>query len=101
MAAATPKSAYRLVAKGPTPITVELPCAPVILGKGPDCGICIPDDEYLSRQHVRISVQDGMVLLEDLCSSNGTFLKVRQPTILNPGDEFLAGTYLLRLEKKD
>jgi two-component system, cell cycle response regulator len=43
------------------------------IGRHPDNQICI-DDQGLSRQHVRIRRAGGAVLVEDLNSSNGTFV---------------------------
>jgi hypothetical protein len=70
------------------------------IGKNADCTVIVPEDDYLSRLHAKITVKDGQVLLEDLGSANGTFLRVRQPVVLEPGDEVLAGTSLFRLEKQ-
>jgi pSer/pThr/pTyr-binding forkhead associated (FHA) protein len=69
------------------------------IGKAPDCDLVVTDDEYLSRRHVRLIRSEGKVVLEDLGSANGTFLRVRRPVALEPGDEILVGTSLFTLEK--
>ncbi len=71
----------------------------VIIGKAPDSQISLMQDEYASRRHVRIYRVDGMVFMEDLGSSNGTFLRPRRSVALEPGDEILVGTTVLRLEE--
>lgn len=70
------------------------------IGKTPDCDLVVTDDEYLSRRHVRLTRKDGKVLLEDMGSANGTFMRVRRPVVLEPGDEILVGTSLFTLEKE-
>jgi pSer/pThr/pTyr-binding forkhead associated (FHA) protein len=69
------------------------------IGKAPECDLVVTDDEYLSRRHVRLIRSEGKVVLEDLGSANGTFLRVRRPVALEPGDEILIGTSLFTLEK--
>lgn len=69
------------------------------IGKAADCGLVVVGDEYLSRRHTRLVARDGQVFLEDLGSSNGTFLKIRRPVAVEIGDEILVGTCLLRLER--
>jgi hypothetical protein len=71
------------------------------VGKADDCGLVIIDDEYLSRRQVRLALTDGDVFIEDMGSSNGTFLKIHRPVPLEIGDEILIGTCLLRLEKQE
>lgn len=60
----------------------------VVVGRAPDCDITVPADE-ISRRHARLKpVGDGLSV-EDLESSNGTFINGRrvQQGFLNPGDE--------------
>lgn len=48
----------------------------------------------VSRRHARISLQDGAYVIEDLGSSNGTFLNgaaLTEPTSLQPGDKIRLG----------
>ncbi|HUT56926.1 MAG TPA: FHA domain-containing protein [Phycisphaerae bacterium] len=71
-----------------------------MIGKNADCTVIVPEDDYLSHLHAKITVKDGQILLEDLGSANGTFLRVRRPVVLEPGDEVLVGTSLFRLEKQ-
>ncbi len=97
---ADPSSGYFLTAVGngepPTPLTgFEF-----IVGKDAACDLVIPDDEYVSRRHARIRMEDGFVYLEDLGSSNGTLLRIRRAVKLEAGDELLIGTQVMRLEKR-
>jgi len=75
---------------------------PLRLGENPvgrEVGhVCFPGDRYVSARHARIDVSEGGVLLSDVGSSNGTFVKVTQPTRITPGDQILVGMQLLRVE---
>lgn len=77
------------------PITDE----ELTIGKSADCGLVITNDEYVSRRHARIFQTDGMLFLEDLNSSNGTFMRPRRPIIIEAGDEIMIGTSVFRLEE--
>lgn len=68
-------------------------------GIGREVGhVCFPGDRYVSARHARIDLSEGGVLLSDVGSSNGTFVKVTQPTRITPGDQILVGMQLLRVE---
>jgi pSer/pThr/pTyr-binding forkhead associated (FHA) protein len=58
------------------------------IGRNEDCDLVVSEG-YPSRQHARISVKEGQVVLEDLGSTNGTYVNKRQidtPTPIKPGD---------------
>jgi len=78
---------------------VHLSGEELTMGKAPECQFAVPDDDYASRLHARIFRSDGKLFLEDLRSSNGTFLRVRRPMALEVGDEIAVGTSLVRLEE--
>jgi serine phosphatase RsbU (regulator of sigma subunit) len=66
----------------------ELRTQSAILGRSSKADIVLPD-RFLSRQHARVFLSDGIWLLEDLGSRNTTFLNdrpVAEPTPLRPGD---------------
>lgn len=84
--------------------TVSLPAssldAPLTLGRSPNCDLSYPDDAGLSRQHLTIENKDGIFLLTDLGSKNGTVhngKRILQPTPLSPGDRMMAGHLILSL----
>mgnify|MGYP001560014568 CR=1 FL=1 len=53
--------------------------------------LTFPEDEFISRRHARLLFQEGICYLKDLGSSNGTFVKVAEPTELQDGNVFLIG----------
>ncbi len=73
----------------------------VALGRSQEATICV-DDPKLSRRHCALALESGMVLLEDLKSTNGTFLNGMMVTkaSLADGDRLAIGSrlYQLRLE---
>jgi len=60
--------------------------------------VVFSDDEFMSRRHVQIAFRNGRGHLEDLGSSNGTFLRLRGPHGLSSGDLIRMGDELLRFE---
>ncbi len=70
-----------------------------MLGRQEDCD-CLIDDPLLSRHHCRVSVDEkGDFWLEDLGSTNSTFLnsrKLLEKGRLQYGDRIVIGNTILR-----
>ncbi len=69
------------------------------VGRAPGCAITV-DDTFVSQLHARVFVADGQFMVEDLGSTNGTFLnrrKVGPPETLQPGDLLQVGNTVLEL----
>jgi pSer/pThr/pTyr-binding forkhead associated (FHA) protein len=60
--------------------------------------IVFSDDQFMSRRHAHLSLHGSDVQLEDLGSSNGTFVRLRDDHLLVPGDVMRIGNVLLRFE---
>ena len=62
--------------------------------------VVFPDDEFMSRRHaaLRRAGATGKARLEDMGSSNGTFLRIRGEHQLRTGDVLRVGDQLLRFE---
>ena len=79
---------------------VPVGAEPFTIGRG-EAGMGMLDgDPKLSRSHARISKVDGRVVVEDLGSTNGTFVngtRIAAPTVLRPGDALYLGTTSLQL----
>jgi hypothetical protein len=70
------------------------------IGRADACHIKLPDT-YVSQFHARIFPQDGSWFVEDLGSTNGTFLnqrKVTAPSEVRSGDQVRIGTTTLELK---
>jgi pSer/pThr/pTyr-binding forkhead associated (FHA) protein len=58
------------------------------------------DDEQASRRHARVSAQGDVALLEDLGSTNGTYVNgqpIEGPRVLRPGDRIRVGLTVIEL----
>jgi pSer/pThr/pTyr-binding forkhead associated (FHA) protein len=82
----------------PKPVRLE---AGLTVGRAPECELRL-DDTYASSQHARIFGKNGSWYVEDLGSTNGTFVNGSQVDGLSPlafGDEIQVGQVKLRLER--
>jgi hypothetical protein len=71
------------------------------IGRASSCQIR-PNDTYVSQMHAKISNRNGSWVVEDLGSTNGTYLnqrKVTVPTELSPGDRIRVGKTSLEVRK--
>lgn len=71
------------------------------VGRSKNSTICIRQDSYVSRNHARISVEKDQFFIEDLESTNGTYLKSQRitiPTQFLLGAEAVIGKSVLRFE---
>ena len=72
----------------------------VTIGRDPNCDFPILDDA-VSAHHARISYHHAQWWLEDLNSTNGTFIgknKVSVPTVLINSDQFKCGNTVFTVE---
>jgi pSer/pThr/pTyr-binding forkhead associated (FHA) protein len=72
--------------------------AEVTVGRAGGCAISLPDDTFVSSLHARVFTTDSQVLVEDLGSTNGTFVnqaKVTSPVPLARGDQLRVGNTVL------
>lgn len=60
--------------------------------------ITFPGDGFVSGRHATIVVAPDRVVLRDMGSSNGTFLRLSAPAFVDHGDQFLIGRQLVRLD---
>jgi len=69
------------------------------VGRASGCQVALPDD-YASSLHARVFRRDGGLFLEDLGSTNGTFLndqKVSGPVAMQRGDRVKIGGTVLEV----
>jgi hypothetical protein len=69
------------------------------LGRAAGCQITL-DDTYVSQLHARVFVREGSFYVEDLGSTNGTYLnrkKVSGPLLIKTGDHVQVGSTVLEL----
>jgi pSer/pThr/pTyr-binding forkhead associated (FHA) protein len=71
------------------------------VGRAASCDLVV-DDNYVSNVHARIFLRDGSYFIEDLGSTNGTYMnrtKVAAPVAIRPGDEVRMGKATLELRR--
>lgn len=71
-----------------------------VIGRSPDKCHVVIDDPSVSRVHCAVTLEDGRVTLQDLGSSNGTWVATGsiQETLLPPLQAFWAGQVRLLIE---
>jgi pSer/pThr/pTyr-binding forkhead associated (FHA) protein len=71
----------------------------VTVGRAAGCQVTV-DDTYVSQLHARVFSRDGKLYVEDLGSTNGTYLnrkKVSGPIAMQRGDRLQVGNTVMEL----
>ena len=74
---------------------------PILVGRGADAAIRL-DDDYVSTRHARIGSSGGTFYVEDLGSTNGTYIgsqRITQATAIQLGSRVRVGKTTLELKK--
>ena len=81
--------------------TIETDKAEITIGRNPGNDIHI-DNLGVSKQHAKIVKQDGGYVVEDLNSTNGTFINDKRVAraVLNNNDELHIGKHSLQIQLK-
>lgn len=83
---------------GPTPgVTFPLDGDQIMIGRDSSNGVAINDAE-ISRKHARMIFQGGKYVIEDLGSTNGTFVngqRLAGPVVLKAGDVISLGEQIV------
>ena len=88
----------RVVAGNAVGTTISLTEEPFTMGRAEEGAGGLAGDPELSRRHARVSRVDGRIVIEDLGSTNGTFvngLRIPAPTVIEAGDVVWIGTTTL------
>src|SRR5262245_5601770 len=81
---------------------LEIGGEPITIGRGATQTL-VCDDRDVSRQHARVSVVNGAVVVEDLNSTNGTFVdeeRISGAVTLKEGGRIRLGGQLLKYERR-
>jgi hypothetical protein len=71
----------------------------ITVGRAAGCQVTV-DDTYVSQLHARVFTRDGQLFVEDLGSTNGTYLnrvKVAGPMGMQKGDRLQVGNTVLEV----
>jgi hypothetical protein len=100
MKASESTTAHLAVTAGPLKgTTIPLGSAPVLIGRAATCTVVIEDD-YCSSRHCRVYPDNGQWMIEDLGSTNGTFLdnqRVDDAVPFRKGDRLSLGATAIEL----
>ncbi len=83
-------------------LTFNITDAPFTVGRLEENNLCLADDSYVSSRHARLYRIDGNVVVEDVGSTNGTFLNkepITGATKIRIGDRVQIGGVILEAEK--
>jgi hypothetical protein len=81
--------------------SVPLDQSPILIGRGADAAIRL-DDDYVSTRHARIGSSNDTFYVEDLGSTNGTYIgsqRLTQATAIQLGTQVRVGKTTLELKK--
>jgi pSer/pThr/pTyr-binding forkhead associated (FHA) protein len=76
---------------------------PLDVGRDQGMPIALTEDTQVSRRHARIAPQNGVAVVEDLGSTNGTFVNdqpIHSPRPLSPGDQIRIGLTVLEVRSR-
>jgi len=79
----------------------QLDSMPVTVGRSDDCVVALDADEFASSHHARFEPRRDGVWIEDIGSTNGTYLngiRISRPRKLSPGDVVRVGETDLRFD---
>jgi S1-C subfamily serine protease len=69
-----------------------------VIGRDADCDLALVDDDKISRKHAAITAREGRFVVQDLGSTNGTYVdeeRIVAPTEIHTGDSIKVGDTLL------
>jgi predicted component of type VI protein secretion system len=82
----------------------QLPLAAVVdIGREQSLQLPLAEDTQVSRRHARILAQNGTAVVEDLGSTNGTYVNeqpIHAPRTINPGDKIRVGLTVIELRDR-
>jgi hypothetical protein len=72
------------------------------IGRSPGCGVAMPEDIYTSTLHARLFRQNGQLWVEDLGSTNGTYVnseQIAKAVRLGKGDMLQVGSTVFEVSR--
>jgi pSer/pThr/pTyr-binding forkhead associated (FHA) protein len=84
-----------------TGTTLPLRESGTVIGRNPECALVL-DDDFASGRHARVFHRDGAWFVEDLGSTNGTWLgtaRLTEPTRVEAGSTLRIGKTVIELRR--
>ena len=96
-----PQIRYVLIPKESPSLSFKLERVTNVLGRDDHCDVVVPETK-ISRRHCLVEIQEQIVKVKDLGSSNGTYVNgaLVRDSILKTGDQLGLGGYSLVLQKE-
>jgi hypothetical protein len=72
------------------------------VGRAAGCGVTLPDDTFVSQLHARVFRRDNDLYVEDLGSTNGTYLnqkKITAAAAMRKGDKLQIGKTTMEVRR--
>lgn len=91
----------RLVVVEPAALagTAHLLASEMTIGRAPGCTVVV-EDQFISSVHTRVFQREDTWMVEDLGSTNGSYLnrrKVTGPTVIHKGDNLQVGNVVMEV----
>ncbi len=91
-----------VVVEGPAAgAKVSIEKRPITIGRASICDLTLEDD-FISSRHLRVSMQSNGYVVEDLGSTNGTWVegeRLSEPVLIKPGVRIKMGRNTLTIRK--
>ena len=91
-----------VVVEGPAAgAKVSIEKRPITIGRASICDLTLEDD-FISSRHLRVSMQSNGYVVEDLGSTNGTWVegeRLSEPVLIKPGVRIKMGRSTLTIRK--
>jgi pSer/pThr/pTyr-binding forkhead associated (FHA) protein len=72
------------------------------VGRAGGCGVALPDDTFVSQLHARVFRRQGELFVEDLGSTNGTYVnkkRIASAVAVRKGDKLQVGKTTMEVQR--
>ena len=73
---------------------------PLTIGRANDADVALCGDPLVSQRHATLEIASDSIILTDMHSTNGCFVRMTGPCELRDGGEFIIGDNLIQVSKR-